>query len=100
MVRKYKKKNILRNYSQEALDQALEEVRGGKLSIRAAAKTYDVPRSTISDYLRGNSVEGCSLGRPPALPTKVEESLVTKAIDAANKGLGVSRLHMMTKAGM
>ena len=96
MVRKYKKRNILRNYSQEALDQALEEVRGGKLSIRAAAKKYNIPRSTTSE----NSVDGCSLGRPPALPTKVKDTLVSKAIDAANKGLGVSRLHMTTKAGM
>ncbi len=58
-----------------------------------------MPRSTVSDYSRGASVSGCALGRPPALPSKVEEGLVEKAMDAAGKGMGVSRLQLMRKAG-
>ncbi len=100
MVRHYKKKEVLRQWSPEDLENALDGIKSGKLSIRAAAKTYNIPRSTISDYLRGKSTVGCALGRPPALPSKVEDNLVSKAMEAADKGLGVSRLQMMTKAGM
>ena len=39
-----------RNWKVEDLEKAVEEVKEGKLTVRAAAMKYDVPKSTIHDH--------------------------------------------------
>lgn len=40
------------NYTPETLERALQDVRRGTRSIRDAAETYGIPKSTISDKLK------------------------------------------------
>ena len=55
MVRRYQKNKILRQWKDEDLQRAVEKVRGGELSVRAAAKHYKIPKSTLHDYIKGKT---------------------------------------------
>ena len=62
-----------RQYAKDRLSIALEMVRSGALSTRAAAKTYGVPKSTISDKIRGKVQDDARSG-PATVLTKAEET--------------------------
>ena len=55
MVRRYKKKDKVRQWNPKDLELALKEVRSGQISTRAAAKKYGIPKSTMQDYVKGNN---------------------------------------------
>ncbi|KAG5888565.1 hypothetical protein JTB14_029862 [Gonioctena quinquepunctata] len=55
MVRTYKRKTqkgVGYRYSEEALQQAIEDVRNSNKTIRGASMTYGVPRATLKHYIR------------------------------------------------
>ena len=87
-----------RHWSQEDLEKAKEAVVNG-LSQRKASAKYGVPQATLSDHLRGKIEDGTPMGRPPVFPRKVEESVVQRVVEAAEKGVGVTRLQLMQRAG-
>ena len=63
MPRVYKKKGVKNKWTHHQLFEAVEKVRKKELSLRSAAATYGIPRSTLSDHLRGVSSKrygGCS----------------------------------------
>ena len=99
MVRRYKAKGVVRNYSDEKLQEAVSMVRTGRISARQAAARWNIPRATLGDYLRGESIPGCSIGRQPVLKPHVERALVEKVQEAATGGFGISRLSLMAKTG-
>ena len=55
MPRVYKKKGAKNKWTDEQLDEAIAKVRGNELSVRAAATTYGIPKSTLSDHVHGVS---------------------------------------------
>ena len=55
MVRHYQKKNILRQWDDDQLRNALAEIKKGSITIRGAAKKYTIPKSTLHDYVKGNT---------------------------------------------
>ena len=48
----------------------------------------------------GDSVVGSLLGRPPAIPLKVEQEIAERAQEAAKQGFGIGRLQQMAKTGL
>ncbi|XP_055373588.1 uncharacterized protein LOC129606961 isoform X2 [Condylostylus longicornis] len=52
---------------------ALEDIRNNKISIRAAAEKYGIPRSTLHDKLKGKTPEGPTTRGPDPVLTKDEE---------------------------
>jgi hypothetical protein len=85
-------------YKAEDLQRAMTAVKGG-LSLRKAEVEFGIPRSTISDRVMGKYEDGCTPGRPPVIPPKVEDDLVQKSMSAYQNGLGLSRHQLMVKAG-
>ena len=65
-------------------------VDNGSLSIRAAAKHYNVPRSTLADGSNGRVEIGVKPGRKSALPSKVGDQIVKQTLEAAEAGFGIS----------
>lgn len=47
--------NTFLNYTEDAMKAAVEDVRQHKISIRAAAKKFAVPRTTLKYKLEGKS---------------------------------------------
>ena len=95
-----KKMKSYRQYDDKVLEEAVQQVKSKEMSARQASQVYGIPRTTIGDYLRGKSLPGCHLGRPPVLPPKVEETLVEKVKDAASRGFGFSRKELFQKRGL
>ncbi len=78
-----RKGNYRHKYVSENLDKALAEVKAGRLSIRAAAKEFEVPKSTILDRLHGVTK---NVGRPTELSEEEEQVLVSRLMIMGNWG--------------
>lgn len=57
----------LMQYHHSDLVKAVEAVRSNLMSIRKAAETFHVPKSTISDKVTGRSEIDANIGRKPSL---------------------------------
>lgn len=73
-------KNTFLNYSEDAMKAAVEEVRLHKISIRAAAKKFAVPRTTLKYKLEGKSPMDRKMG-PPSILTSKEEAEISKWVE-------------------
>lgn len=59
----YKKKGLKNKWTHKLLNEAIGKVQRKELTLRAAVETYGIPRSTLSDHVRGVSSKrygGCS----------------------------------------
>ena len=68
-------KNKFRNWTQENMQRAFEAATNGVMSISTAAKTYGVPRMTLSDRVNGKIAVDAYYGHQVALSTSEETSL-------------------------
>ena len=67
----YKNKGTKNEWTNEQLHEAVEKVKTKELTLRAAALTYRIPRSTLFDQLRG--VSGKWYGGGSTVLTRDEE---------------------------
>jgi transposase-like protein len=72
-----RKGNYRTRYEQENMARAIEQVKKKRMSIREAAKEYEVPRATLHDRVKENVKE--TLGRPTVLSNE-EESMITERL--------------------
>ena len=70
-----------RKWTDDAMVAALNDVKNGKTSIRAAATKYDIPHQTVRDYVTGRSAIGMRPGRKPVLKPEEEEALVVWCVN-------------------
>jgi hypothetical protein len=77
------------SYNKDSLKAACEEVKGGNMSERAAAKAYGVPRSTLKDKIAERYAHETA-GRPPVLGKEEEELIVERLIMHGNWGFPLS----------
>jgi hypothetical protein len=76
MPRKYIKKNLNKNYSENDFKLAIEFVHSGS-SIREAANRYAVPYTTLNSHVNSNVLYD-HVGRPTKF-TKEEEGYIEQA---------------------
>ena len=55
----------LRQWSDEAMMQALEAVRSGRMGTNQAARDHGVPCTTLKDRVAGRVKHGCKFGPKP-----------------------------------
>lgn len=79
-----------RKWSIESLEKAIDEVRKGNLSVRAAASKYDVPKSTVYDNLTRQEPKSTP-GPAPILNKTEEQELVTWITEMSAIGYGQTR---------
>ncbi|KAJ8306327.1 hypothetical protein KUTeg_016872 [Tegillarca granosa] len=89
-----KSKQLRLQYDPKALENAVAAVKAKVMSIRKAAKHYDVPRSTIGDRISGRVKEGTSPGKKPVYPIEVENQVAEKIKQAARMGFGITRAQL------
>jgi hypothetical protein len=82
----YKPKKLFRQWSQQDMNDAYNDVRGGFLTISKASRVYDVPRKTLSDRIHGNVDLHAKMGPSTALSTEEEASLVRYIEYMAGRG--------------
>ena len=80
------KKRPNHQYSESALQDALAQIRYGKLTIRKASKNYGVPRSTIQDKLKLQSDIPRKMGPSSILSVDEEKRIVQWVINLTKCG--------------
>ena len=63
-------------YTPEILIKAVDECINEETNCYKAAKKYDIPRSTINNYILNQNI-GFKIGRPPQF-SKAQEQLIVK----------------------
>lgn len=89
MPRKYKKVVYGRpyqRYASENLEKAVNDIKEGKMSLRVAAQTYNVPKSTLCDRLNLQGDTHRSPGGQPVLSKEEETTLCEGLLKCAEWG--------------
>lgn len=74
-----------RQWSTDTLKRACQAVHDGK-SVRQAAEEYNIPRSTLHDYISGKVVLGSKSGPKSYLTSSEEEELMTFLVGMSSVG--------------
>ena len=69
---------------QKRMELAIRDIESGVLSVREAAETYNIPKSTLHDHVSGKVDPGASVG-PPKYLTDEEEEEVVKWLEGCAK---------------
>ena len=83
-------------YSKENLERAVEQCDSGRMHLREAAETYNVPRSTISDHmaLKRAGLPINRMGRPNALSSALENLIIHIMKSMIELGFPLGRNHV------
>lgn len=86
-------------YDRANLEHAVRSVKDGAMSIRKAAKTFCVPKSTLHDRVTEKSAMDAHPGRKPAIPEVIENKIVESVKEASRQGIGISRKQLLVRTG-
>ncbi|KAE9543643.1 hypothetical protein AGLY_002039 [Aphis glycines] len=95
MARKYRKKigaRSYKNYSDEILDEALDRIANGEISILAASKAYKIFYGTLHN--RFNGKHGNKSGRPTIFSEQEEMSFLTAAMKCGKWGFPLTLMDL------
>lgn len=95
---KRKAETKTRKWSKEAMEQAMQEVQGGRLTSRQAAKKFGVPKSSLSDRLTGKVSVDPVQGRKQLLIPEDENSLVEYCLYSASQGNPLTKTQVVAQA--
>ena len=79
-----------REWTEEQMERAMQDVTNGVLGVRRAALEYQVPRSTLSDRVTGKVYPGAAPGPPKYLGEEEEEELIKWIAGCAEIGYAKS----------
>lgn len=90
------------SYSEDALNNALSDIRGNIKGIREACRHYGIPRSTIQDRLSGRVAEKRrKVGPDPIFGFDGENKIVDWIIELAKSGISINKEDLLeTVAGL
>lgn len=93
MVRNYhRKSNRASQYTKETLDNAVEEIKRGVLTLYRAHRTYHIPKTTLYYHVTGiRGAKSQSQGRPPVIPAEHESRLASALKTMERWGFGITR---------
>ena len=97
----YTKRGKTLNYSTAQLEKAVQAVQQGA-SIRNAAASFGVPRSTIGDRISGKHDIHVEHGRPPHISPEIENKIqfVDSVKMAARRGIGLTRKQVLLRTSV
>ena len=84
-----------RSWSNEAMLQAIETVKSGKLGVNRAALEHNVLRTTLKDRISGRVVHGTNMGPKPYLTYEEEKELVDFLLMCSRIGYGKTRSEVL-----
>jgi len=93
-----KRERTTRKWSQEAMAQALQEVKAGRLNLRQAAQEFGVPKTSLSDRVSGRVSSDCVPGQRTLLTPADEDSLVEYLLYSASHGFPLTKPQVLAHA--
>ena len=91
-----KKRGPQQGYAQGVLDEAVQMIRTGRMSVRKASILYQIPKSTLSDHASGRSMTQRK-GPQPYLPKDVEDQIIHWLAKMACIGYGQTKESLLDK---
>nr|XP_049693639.1 uncharacterized protein LOC126054037 [Helicoverpa armigera] len=82
-------------YSQENMEKALRDIREKKMSINQAAKSYDIPKTTILDRLKDKYKNPGNIGGPTVLTSSEEMYLVKWILELGEVGFPITKTQLL-----
>ena len=79
-----------KGYSVENLKNAIVEAQAGESSVRAVAKKYGIPSSTLHDHVHDTSKQ-IGAGGPTVLQKSEEKEIAVACVSLAEMGFGITR---------
>ena len=79
-----------KGYSVENLKSAIVEAQAGESSVRAVAKKYGIPSSTLHDHVHDTSKQ-IGAGGPTVLQKSEEKEIAVACVSLAEMGFGITR---------
>lgn len=100
MVRNYKRLTDNPAYSKEDMNNAVEAVKSGSLTLYRASKTFKIPKTTLFKRVKGQrGIKSQTLGRPTAIPFD-EEMKIAECLKSMEKwGFGLSKKELLLTIG-
>ena len=86
-----------KRYSDKTLQHAVDMVQNGCLSLRQAASSFQIPKSTLSNKVKGKTSVGCRPVPATVLTSTEETMLANWAIHMAKIGFGRTREELLDK---
>ena len=80
------------SYSPETLEECIESVKSGTLSINKASKTFNIPKGTIQNKMK--NIHPKSVGPPTTITRHKEELFMTRVITMCNWGFPLDKLDL------
>ncbi|KAH1025308.1 hypothetical protein HUJ05_010054 [Dendroctonus ponderosae] len=100
MVRTYVRKTNRGNYPKETFEEAVEEIKAGRINAYQASKKYSIPYPKIKSHLKGRrGIKSKSFGRSTAIPIEYEKRLVEGLLKMEKYGFGLSRKEVQQLVG-
>ncbi|KAL5015325.1 hypothetical protein ScPMuIL_009595 [Solemya velum] len=87
-------------HNYEDMEKAVDCVRKGTLSVRAAAKKFGIAKSTLGDRVSGKTELTARSGCNPVLPMELETEVIESVTSSAEKGFGISRKQLLSRIGI
>ncbi|XP_062575504.1 uncharacterized protein LOC134237417 [Saccostrea cucullata] len=82
------------------MEQAVNAVQSGTLSLRKAAEKFQVQKSTLYDRVTKRVSIDAKPGRKPVLSNEIEKRIIKNVTESAEKGFGISRKQLLHRAGV
>ena len=89
-----KPKRIEKIYNLDTLQKAIDSILEGQ-TLRQAADTYSIPKSTLHEIFKMKSVLECHKGPPPVLSWKTENEIVNWIIICQEKEFPVDKSRLL-----
>ncbi|KAK7603234.1 hypothetical protein V9T40_003233 [Parthenolecanium corni] len=100
MVRNYVRKTPGPAYSKEDVQKAKEMIESGRGSLHEAAKSFHIPKSTLSQWITGSrGVKSATMGRPTAIPAAEEKFIADCLKTMSEWGIGLSKKEILSFVG-
>ena len=89
-----------KEWTKEAMREALREIQENGMSVRKAAEMYSIPKSTLADRKSGKIDVDAVDGKPPKLSPVDEKKLIDYAVHRTSLGIGFGKSSYLRYAGL
>lgn len=85
-VKKQRERGTYNRYDKEDLLEAVKMVKAKKMSLNTASRSYNVPKTTICNYVMNGDKEQSKRGVEPTLKPEEEQQILSWLLDGSDMG--------------
>lgn len=94
MPRNYKRSTNKAAWSVNELNQAIDQLKSGRMSLRQASRSYGIPKTTLQKRSKSNIISNPNMGRKTIFTAEQENDLVDHIITLSKLFHGISVIEL------